>query len=101
MTAIIDSAALSERRKYIFAELVKIISTFSKAPETVGVVTPSSKLRDDIGIDSARLVDIWLDIESRFDVSIDESAMDGVATLDDLTTAVDHRWKGTVPTDFA
>jgi acyl carrier protein len=53
-------------------------------------VTPEAKFNEDLGADSLDLVEFVMALEETFDVSIDESELDGVETVGqayDLVTA--------------
>ena len=54
------------------------------------VIDESQSLHDDLGIDSLGLVELMLDIEEAFDVTLDESALDPakLRTVQDLANLV-------------
>ena len=51
-------------------------------------LTPESLLVDELGIDSPRMIDIVLDVEDRFSITIEDSSIDKIQTLGDLIEMV-------------
>ena len=61
-------------------------------PESQGVaLTPATALVDELGIDSARLVDIVLDVEDAFRITIADEEIDTVRTVGGLVELVSNK----------
>jgi acyl carrier protein len=72
----------------VLEALKEIISRF--APKRSGdlVLTTDTLLDDEIGIDSPRMIDILLDIEDRFKITIEDRQFQEVRTFGDLVRLV-------------
>lgn len=74
-------------REDISAPLQDIIGKFARSG---GVPIAADTLLDsDLAIDSPRMVDILLDIEDRFHISIDDTQMRNIKTFGELVAFVD------------
>ena len=71
-----DSAAAFEKVIGIIKPFVKNIEAF-KAP------TDATRIIEDLGVNSARLVDIILAFEDEFGIAVDDESADRVRTLGD------------------
>ncbi|CAN5883113.1 hypothetical protein BH23PLA1_BH23PLA1_38840 [soil metagenome] len=74
----------------LFTELAEMVRTVAKLPPEL-TLTPDSKLIDDLGVDSLDLVGVYLQIQDRFDVVIDEEDMPTLQNLGDLNRYVARR----------
>ena len=66
-----------------FEKVVKIISPFSKIAAALQAVNPGTRLLEDLGVNSSRLVDIVLAFEDEFAIAIDDDSADKVRTVGD------------------
>lgn len=72
----------------LIAMLEKHIAKFT-APERRDVVlTPTTHLVDELGIDSARMIDIVLDVEDTFNITMSDEEIDSKRTFGDLLELV-------------
>jgi acyl carrier protein len=76
-------------RAEIMQDVLKILSRYQKRSGTNAPLTESTLLFKDLDIDSARLVDIVLDLEEKFSVTIDDSKLDEIKTVGDIVQLVD------------
>lgn len=76
-------------RAEIMQDVLKILSRYQKRSGTSAPLTESTLLFKDLDIDSARLVDIVLDLEEKFSVTIDDSKLDEIKTVGDIVQLVD------------
>ena len=53
-------------------------------------ITESSKIRSDIGLNSFDLVNVAVDLEKEYGVSIDSKAFGGLKTVGDLMTYIEE-----------
>lgn len=54
-------------------------------------VPGNRSLMDDLGLDSLRMVDLFLDVEDAFKIELDGSLIPSIGTIDDLCLAINHR----------
>ena len=63
-------------------DLVTIITPYCKS-DTLTNVNQHTKFIEDLGVNSARLVDIVIDIEDKFNITIDDESADKIRTIGD------------------
>ena len=74
-------------RTEILDTVTKIITPF--APKNFqGPLGESVHITDNLGVNSARFVDIVLELEDQFGITIDDSRMDRMGTIGDVVTEV-------------
>ena len=71
-----------------FNQVVEILMKYKKSDHAVEEIEASTNLLSDLKINSARLVDLIIDFEDKFDVEIDDDAADGVATVQDAVNLI-------------
>jgi acyl carrier protein len=76
-------------RPEIMQDVLKILGRYQKRANTSGPLTESTLLFKDLDIDSARLVDIVLDLEEKFNITIDDTKLDEIKTVGDIVNLVD------------
>jgi acyl carrier protein len=74
-----------------FQKVVDIIKPFVKNQEALAAADETTQIRDDLGVNSARLVDIVLEFEDQFGIEIDDEAADRVHTLGDAVTVIEEK----------
>ena len=72
----------------IMIEVKKIISKFAKNKQAIDGAGPETKIRKDLGVSSANLVDVVLDFEEAFDLSIADDELAKIVTLGDAVTLI-------------
>jgi acyl carrier protein len=75
----------------LFSTVKKILSKKLKFKESS--VTPEANLRDDLGVDSVDIFDIITKMEEEFKITIQESDMLGVNTVQDIVDILKERVK--------
>ena len=78
----------------IFAEVVDIIKPFAKNKDALTQVGPDTKILDDLKVNSARLVDIILELESKFDIQLGDEDADTVRTVGDAVKVIAAKMAG-------
>ncbi len=68
-------------RAAIQSEIIRIATPFVKDPAALESVTESTRLIDDLKVNSARLVDIVLSFEDTFDIEIEDDEADKIQTI--------------------
>jgi acyl carrier protein len=72
----------------IFEKLVPIIVRYSK---NESIKDTGLRFVEDLGINSARLVDIVLDIEDAFEIEIDDASADKINTVADAIALIEQK----------
>ena len=72
-------------------ELLALIRPYVAQPELLDHVTPETHLLRDLKINSAHLIDIVLDVEKAFDISIDDDAVAQMNTVGDALRIISER----------
>ena len=71
-----------------FSKVVGIIKPFVKNTTAFSEASDGTRIIEDLGVNSARLVDIILAFEDEFGISIDDAAADKVRTIGDAVRTV-------------
>lgn len=66
----------------IFDKVAELI--VAQLPVTIEQVKPESRLVEDLGADSANVMILVFDLEREFDIQVDNDALAGVHTVDDI-----------------
>jgi acyl carrier protein len=75
-------------QKEVTDKIVAILKPFVKNQEALAHLGPETSILKDLKVNSARLVDIILDIEERFGIQVLDSEADKVRTLGDAVNLV-------------
>ena len=67
----------------LFSRVVKIIKPFVKNQDALASVSPETRILDDLKVNSARLVDIILELENEFEIELGDDDADKVRTVGD------------------
>lgn len=70
-------------RDEIFEKVKSIVAVFCKNQANLENATDTTRFLEDLDINSARLVDIILDMEDSFDIEIDDESADKITTIGD------------------
>lgn len=70
------------------AKVTQIIKPYAKNPGPLEAGNLEARILEDLGVNSARLVDIILAFEDEFGISIDDETADQVRTLEDAVRVV-------------
>ena len=76
-------------RSEILQGLMGILERYEGRGANRKPITESTSLVDELDIDSARMVDIVLDLEEKFGVSIDDSKTQKLQTVSDVVELLD------------
>lgn len=72
----------------IESKLMTIVNVYLPQDVEASSIKPDSHLMQDLGINSAHLVDIALDVEDAFDITLDEKDMEAMQTVQDAVAIV-------------
>lgn len=73
------------------AKVEEIVRRFARKDKRQIALTPETSLFDDLSVNSASRVDIILELEDTFGISITDDEADAIATVGDLLEAVSVR----------
>jgi acyl carrier protein len=71
-----------------FTKVVNIIKPFVRNEEALKNASQQTRILEDLGVNSARLVDIVLNFEDEFGIEIDDESADKVRTLGDAVQVI-------------
>ena len=74
----------------IFNDLIDIIKPYCK-DGSVTEINSNTRFIEDLGVNSARLVDIVIDIEDKFNISIDDESADQIRTIGDAIKVIEAK----------
>ena len=74
-----------------FARVVAVLKPYAKNAKALADVTPESRIREDLMVNSARLVDVVLELETQFDIQISDADADAVETVGDAIRIVESK----------
>ena len=75
----------------VFEKVVGLIKPYAKNEEGVKSISKESKILEDLGVNSARLVDIVLAFEDIFNIEIEDDAADEIWTIGDAITLIQKK----------
>lgn len=75
-------------REDVFSKVVETIAPFAKNEEALESVTEETNILRDLDVNSARLVDVILDLEVEFDVEVADEDADAVNTVGDAVDLI-------------
>ena len=75
-------------RQEVFKKIVEILTPFAKNEEALSNVSMETSIQEDLEVNSARLVDIVLEIEDGFDIEISDDDADQVTTVGDAVNLI-------------
>ncbi|MBE14966.1 MAG: phosphopantetheine-binding protein [Dokdonia sp.] len=74
-----------------YEELKSIIKIYLPEDVSVDDITPKSHLVNELNINSANLVDVVLDIEEHYDITIEDDEMDKLDTVESAITLIKQK----------
>jgi acyl carrier protein len=75
-------------QKEVFDKVVAILKPFAKNQAALASVTVESSIQKDLKVNSARLVDVVLEIEERFGIQVKDEDADKVRTVGDAVNLI-------------
>ena len=70
------------------AALEAIVLRFAPRDRATVPVTDSARLIDDLGIDSSRMIDVVLEVEDRFGITVEDEAIQRIRTFGEMQALV-------------
>ncbi len=74
--------------KEVFDKVVNIIKKFAKDTDALAKVTMDTSILKDLKVNSARLVDVVLEMEDEFGVQVSDDQADKVRTVGDAVKLI-------------
>jgi len=71
-----------------FEKVIKVITPYSKNSAALAEAKSETRLLEDLGVNSARLVDIVLAFEDEFAIAIDDDTADKIRTVGDAVSMI-------------
>lgn len=78
----------------LLSKIKEIVSKFAGSKDKVRISDENTDIFRDLGVDSARSVDITLDLEEEFQISIDDNEAQKMRKMGDIVRIVQERLKG-------
>ncbi len=75
-------------KQEIKEKVIAILKKYTRREEVWENFSDTSDILNDLKINSARLVDIILDIEDEFDLEVEDEAMDRIRTINDVVEII-------------
>ena len=75
-------------QQQVFEKVVEILRPFVKAPEGIANVAMETSILKDLKVNSARLVDVVLEIEDIFGIEVSDDDADKVKTIGDAVKLI-------------
>lgn len=71
-----------------FDKVIKVITPYTKNAAALAAAKAETRLLEDLGVNSARLVDIVLAFEDEFSIAIDDDTADKIRTVGDAVNMI-------------
>jgi acyl carrier protein len=72
----------------ITEKVIALITPYVKNQEALKTISKDTSILADLGVNSARLVDIVLAFEDEFDIEVSDDAADSIATIGDAVNLI-------------
>lgn len=73
------------------SKVVEVIGRYAKNKEALESVTVDTNILEDLKVNSARLVDVILDLEDEFDIEVEDEDADAVNTVGDAVALIQSK----------
>lgn len=70
----------------------RVIATVAANLEKKYEITPESRLREDLGVDSFNTIMILAGLEDEFSIALEESDFSGIETISDIVTRLKENY---------
>lgn len=78
-------------RAEIKEKVIALLKTYTRKKEVWETATEDSSILRDLKVNSARIVDVVIDLEDEFAIDIQDSAIDFIVTIGDMINAVEEK----------
>jgi acyl carrier protein len=73
------------------SRVTEIVAKFAKNQAALGSVTPSTRFREDLAVSSASLIDIVLDLEDTFGLTISDDELKQITTVGSAAELIESK----------
>ena len=73
--------------------IVEILKKYTLVPSVWDDYSGSTRIIADLKINSARIVDVILDLEEKYNISIEDEILEKLITIDDVVKMVEEKTK--------
>ena len=73
------------------SKVIEVIGRYAKNKEALDSVTEDTNILEDLKVNSARLVDVILDLEDEFDIEVEDADADAVNTVGDAVALIQSK----------
>ncbi len=77
----------------IYKRLAEILKKYMMDKSLIETMTDETLILKDLKINSARIIDIILDIEDEFEIEIDDTAMEEILRIKDIINVIKRKSK--------
>lgn len=75
-------------KELILQKLKEIIKPYSQNPQALDTINEQTDFINDLKINSANLVDVFLDAEEVFEIELDNSSLEKIVSVHDAINAI-------------
>ena len=75
-------------KEEILQKLKEIIKPYSQNPEALENISATTDFTNDLKINSANLVDVFLDVEEAFEIELENSSLEKIANVYDAIDVI-------------
>jgi acyl carrier protein len=75
-------------REIILQKLKEIIKPYSQNPEALNNISETTNFTTDLKVNSANLVDVFLDVEEAFEIELENSSLEKIANVYDAVDVI-------------
>lgn len=75
-------------KELILQKLKEIIKPYSQNPQALDTINEKTDFINDLKINSANLVDVFLDAEEAFEIELDNSSLEKIANIHDAVDVI-------------
>jgi acyl carrier protein len=82
---------MNDQSLTLSASLEEIVRRFAPRDRAAVPMTASTRLIEDAGIDSPRMIDVVLEVEDRFGIAIEDDAIERIRSFGEMLAYVSER----------
>ena len=75
-------------KEAVLQKLKEIIKPYSQNPQALENITETTNFTSDLKINSANLVDVFLDVEEAFEIELENSSLEKIANVYDAVDVI-------------
>lgn len=75
-------------KEAILEKLKEVVKPYSQNHEALNQITDTTDFTTDLQVNSANLIDVFLDVEEAFGIELDNASLEGIANVNDAVNAI-------------